>query len=65
MPWRQFRNCLSIEEMNRGVRLIEYGVLQRRVAGILDVSQSVISRMWNHHLTHITEILHTYMAETR
>ena len=32
--------------------MLESGVLQRRVAGILIVSQSVISRMWNRHLTH-------------
>ena len=48
----QFRNRLSPEEMNRGVGMLESGVLQRRVAGILNVSQSVISRMWNRHLTH-------------
>ena len=38
--------------MNRGVGMLESGVLQRRVAGILNVSQSVISRMWNRHITH-------------
>ena len=38
--------------MNRGVGMLESGVLQRRVAGILNVSQSVISRMWNRHLTY-------------
>ena len=32
--------------------MLESGVLQRRVAGILNVSQSVISRMWNRYLTH-------------
>ena len=52
MPWRQFENRLSQEEMNRGVGILESGVLQRRVARILNVSQSVISRMWNRHLTH-------------
>ena len=43
MPREQFRNRLSPEEMNRGVRMLESGVMQRRVAGILNVSQSVIS----------------------
>ena len=52
MSQRQFRNRLSPEEMNRGVGMLESGVLQCHVAGILNVSQSVISRMWNHHLTH-------------
>ena len=37
--------------MNRGVGMLESGVLQRPVAGILNVLQSVISRMWNRHLT--------------
>ena len=50
MPWRQFINRLSLEEMDSGVGILESGVLQRRVAGILNVSQSVISRMWNRHL---------------
>ena len=52
MPRGQFRNRLSPEEMNRGVVMLECGVSQRRVAGILNVSQSVVSRMWNRHLTH-------------
>ena len=39
MSRRQFINRLSPEEMNCGVRMLEYGVLQRRVAGILNVSQ--------------------------
>ena len=52
MPRGQFKNRLSPEEMNRGVRILESGVSQRRVAGILNVSQSVVSRMWNRHLTH-------------
>ena len=51
MSRRQFRNRLSPEEMNCGVGMLESGALQRRVAGILNVSQSVISRMWNRHLT--------------
>lgn len=52
MPRRQLRNRLSPEEMNRGVGMLEAGVSQRRVAGILNVSQSVVSRMWNRHQTH-------------
>ena len=42
MSQRQFRNRLSPEEMNLGVGMLESGVLQRRVAGILNLSQSVI-----------------------
>ena len=34
------------------VRMLESGISQRGVSGILNVSQSVISRMWNRHLTH-------------
>ena len=57
-PWslkmhrRQFRNRLSPEEMNCGIKKLESGVFQRRVAWILNVSQSVIFRMWNRHLIH-------------
>ena len=52
MPQGQFRTRLSPEEINRGVRMLESGVSQRSVAGIRNVSQSVISLMWNRHLTH-------------
>ena len=52
MPRGYFRNRLSPEKVNRGVGMLESGVSQRRVAGILNVSQSVVSRMWNRHLTH-------------
>ena len=52
MPRRQFNNHLSPEEMNHGVRMLESDVFQRRVAEILNVSQSVIFQMWNRHLTH-------------
>ena len=52
MPRGQFTNRLSPEEMNRGIGMLESGVSQRRVAGILNVSQSVVFRMWNRHLTH-------------
>ena len=45
MPREQFRNRLSPEEMNHGVGMVGSGVTQRRVAGILNVSQSVISRI--------------------
>ena len=43
MPRGQFRNRVSPEEINRGVGMLESGVSQRRVAGIFNVSQSVIS----------------------
>ena len=52
MPWRQFKKHLSPEKMNCGVGMLESGDLHCRVAGILNVSQSVIFRMWNCHLTH-------------
>ena len=52
MPRGQFRIRLSREEMNRDVGMLESGVSHRHVAGILNVWQSVISRMWNRHLTH-------------
>ena len=38
--------------MNRSVGMLESDVLQRHIAGVLNVSQSLISGMWNHHLTH-------------
>ena len=38
--------------MNRGVGMLESGVSQRRVAGILNVSQSVLFQIWNRHLPH-------------
>ena len=44
--------ALSPEEMNNGVGMLESGVFQRHIAGVLNVSQSVIFRMWNRHLTH-------------
>ena len=52
MAWRHVLDRLSPEEMNCGVGKLESGVFQRRVAGILNVSQSEIFRMWNRHLTH-------------
>ena len=63
MPGRQFKNRISQEEMNPGVRILESGVLQRPVAGILNVSQGVISRMRNLHLTHIYPSQRHGMAE--
>ena len=52
MPHGQFRTRLSPEEMSRVVGMLESCVSQRRVAGILNASQSVISRKWKRHLTH-------------
>ena len=52
MSRRQYRNRLSPEEMNHGVGMLESCVLQSCVAGILNVSQSVIFQMWDGHLTH-------------
>ena len=51
MSREQFRTRLSQEEMNHGVRMLESGVSQRRVAGAINVSQTVISRISNRHLT--------------
>ena len=45
MPRSQFRSCLSPEEMNNGVGMLESGVFQRHTAGVLNVSQSVIFRI--------------------
>ena len=42
MPQGQFRTRLSPEEINLGVGMLESGLSQRRVAGILNVSQNVI-----------------------
>ena len=52
MTRRQLRNRLNPEEMNPGIGLLESGIFKRRVARILNVSQSVIFRMWNRHLTY-------------
>ena len=52
MPRVQLRNRLSPEEMNRGVGMLDAGVSQRHVARLLNVSQSVVSRMWNRYQTH-------------
>ena len=60
MPRRQFRNRLSSKEMNRGVRKLESAVFQRRVAGILNVSECDIP---NVESSSNPEILHTDIAE--
>ena len=52
MPRGQFKNRLSPEEMKLGIRMLESDVLQRRVDGIPNVQQSMISRMRNRQLTH-------------
>ena len=57
MPRGQLRNCLSLEEMNHAVGMLESGVSQRRIAGILIVSLSMISRMES------SSNLHTDMVE--
>ena len=46
MADRQVRCRLSEEEMNRGIGMLEAGLSQREVVGVLGVSQSVVSRMW-------------------
>ena len=51
MAQRQLRNCLSAEKMNRGVGMLTACVSQRRLAAVLNVSQSVVSRMWNRYQT--------------
>ena len=52
MADRQVRRCLSEEEMNRGIGMLEAGLSQREVARVLGMSQSVVSRMWTRfHLT--------------
>ena len=52
MADQQVRHCLSEEEMNRGIGMLEAGLSQRKVARVLGVSQSVVSRMWTRfHLT--------------
>ena len=52
MADRQVRRRLSEEEMNKGSGMLEAGLSQREVARVLEVSQSVVSRMWTRfHLT--------------
>ena len=52
MPRVRFRSRLSPKEMSHVVGMLECGVSQCRVVGILNASQSVISRKWKRHLTH-------------
>ena len=52
MLWGQSRTCLSPEEMNNCVGMLESGVSQCHVAWIFNVSQRVISQMRNPYLTH-------------
>ena len=52
MPQRQFRNLLSPEKINSGIGMLESGVFQCRVAGILNVLHNMIFGMWNRRLTH-------------
>ena len=66
MPRRLFRNSFSPEEINHGIGILGSGVSQRPVAGILNVSQSVIFRMWNRHLTHRDPShIHDHRATTK
>ena len=52
MADRQVRRRLSEEEMNRDIGMLGAWLLQRAVARVLGVSQSVVSRMWTRfHLT--------------
>lgn len=44
------RRRLDADEMNIGIGMLEAGLSQRHVAENLDVSQSVVSRMWNRYL---------------
>ena len=50
----RIRLCLDPEEMNRGVGMIEAGLSQRHVAGVLVVLQSTVARTWERFRT--TEI---------
>ena len=51
MADRRLRRHLSQDEMNRGIGMLHSGLSQRHVANVLDVSQSVVSRMWNRFIT--------------
>ena len=43
------RRRLTLDEMHVGIDMLEAGSSQRYVADHLDVSQSVVSRMWNRY----------------
>ena len=45
------RRRLTSDEMHGGIGMLEAGPSQRSVAEHLDVSQSVVSRMWNRYQT--------------
>ena len=45
------RRCLTSDEIHVGIGMLEAGSSQRNVAEHLDVSQSVVSRMWNRYQT--------------
>ena len=45
------RRRLTSDGMHVGIGMLEVGSSQRNVAEHLDVSQSVVSRMWNRYLT--------------
>ena len=51
MADRRLRRHLSQDEMNRGIGMLHSRLSQRHVANVLDVSQSVVSRMWNWFIT--------------
>ena len=51
MADRRLRHHLSQDEMNRGIGMLHSGSSQRHVANVLNVSQSVVSRMWNRFIT--------------
>ena len=40
------RRHLNVEELSRGIGMLQGGLSQRRVAAVLAVSQSVVSRAW-------------------
>ena len=43
------RRRLTSDKMHVGIGMLEVGSSQRNVAEHLDVSQSVVSRMWNRY----------------
>ena len=45
------RRRLTSDEMHVGIGMLETGSSQRNVAENLNVSQSVVSRMWNRYQT--------------
>ena len=53
MADRRLRRHLSQDEMNRSTGMLHSGLSQRHVANVLDVSQSVVSRMWTGNVRHL------------